>query len=378
MEMSKIVLIIQFTFALTCLLIQFYAICSARWASFESRIELGLIEEHGHYGLWSMCTYRKLIPAQVDDDGRIIIDSDCDSMDTFFTPDHPKVFISFFVICHALALIIFCSMILFRLIELYHDSWNTNSDDLEMNTTKMKRFFIIASRLMANRIQTRNDEEYYVRTQIRNKLYAISVAVLSTMLALAGALTTQQSLRDTDLLRNMAQVNYRVWRGPGFWAQMTTMIMDMLITTLIVIEVRVVFVQFHLQSAIITIEPNTIDNDETTADDNDDEIVTVINHQSIDDNFIVNPFFSNYHSNDSRLMNVTLTHKSKNSIEMTVPKMVSTPTQASMNQQSTIDGQYINSEQVRHMKNQRIQQQQQQIENLNKETAYCNPMYKDD
>lgn len=198
------------------------------------------------------------------------------------------------------------------------------------------------------------------------------------MLALAGALTPQQSLRDTDLLRNMTQVNYRVWRGPGFWAQMTTMIMDMLITTLIVIEVRVVFVQFHLQSATITIEPNTIDNDETTADDNDDEIVTVINHQSIDDNFIVNPFFSNYHSNDSRLMNVTLTHKSKNSIEMTVPKMVSTPTQASMNQQSTIDGQYINSEQVRHMKNQRIQQQQQQIENLNKETAYCNPMYKDD
>lgn len=179
MEMTKIVLIIQFTFSLTCLLIQFYALCSIRWASFESRIELGLIEEHGHYGLWSMCTYRKLIPAQVDDDGHIIMDSDCDSIDTYFIPGHPRAFISFFVICHTMALFIFCSMVSFRLIESYYDTWNNNNnsnDDLEMNTTKLKRFFIIVNRLMANRIQMQNDEEYYLRTQIRNKLYAISIA----------------------------------------------------------------------------------------------------------------------------------------------------------------------------------------------------------
>lgn len=139
-----------------------------------------MIEERGHYGLWSMCTVRPSISNVKEyndnDDEKLSFVSDCDSMDTYFTPGHSRGFIAFFVICHLLSLIVYSSLVLFRLIELYYEYWNRNDNDLEMNPNGAKRFLIIIHRLMMKRVNLCNDQEQYLRTQLRNKLYAISIA----------------------------------------------------------------------------------------------------------------------------------------------------------------------------------------------------------
>lgn len=86
----------------------------------------------------------------------------------------------------------------------------------------------------------------------------------STSLAVMFAIVHRRPLRDTDpfQINQVSALNYRVWRGSGFWAQLTTLVLDMLITSLIAIEVRVLFVLDHPISKLITrtcgSEPATI------------------------------------------------------------------------------------------------------------------------
>lgn len=125
-----------------------------------------------------MCTVRPSMSNNefTDNDDKLLFISDCDSMDTYFTPSHSRGFIAFFAICHLMSLIVYSSLVLFRLIELYYKYWNKNDNDLEMNPNGVKRFLIIIHRLMMKRVNLCNDQEQYLRTQLRNKLYAISIA----------------------------------------------------------------------------------------------------------------------------------------------------------------------------------------------------------
>jgi len=135
---------------------------------------VGLAEEHGHYGLWSICTSRLLAPAEVSDDG-LVIDhiADCEPMNTLFKPAHSRAFIAFFAVIHALALFVYTCLLALRLVEiLLQESSKSNENDLEMNQSQAKRILVLATRFLA----TKGAQEDNVKRQIRFKLYAISVA----------------------------------------------------------------------------------------------------------------------------------------------------------------------------------------------------------
>lgn len=199
------------------------------------------------------------------------------------------------------------------------------------------------------------------------------------MLALAGAITPHQALRETDIFRinQVSLTNYQVWRGPGFWAQMTTMIMDMLITTLIVLEVRCIFVLNNQQQYEIRSNENRNENN---------RLETLI------ENEIVNPFFSrdNLQTNNhtviipaknldskrpSRMVNLEMkTTGSQTTVEKPLPASPLTiATGTTSSSRSGNQPNYINSEEVRRMKNNR-----KIGANDLKETSYCNPMYNED
>lgn len=136
---------------------------------------IGLIEEHGHYGLWSICT-SKLIPAEVSDDGQVYNTvADCEPMNTFFKPTHSRAFIGLFSVVHALTLLIYTCFLSLRLVEiLLHEANKSNETDLEVNQSQTKRFLIIGTRILSAK-GARSQEEI-VKWQIRIKLYIITVA----------------------------------------------------------------------------------------------------------------------------------------------------------------------------------------------------------
>ncbi|UXI16118.1 hypothetical protein NH340_JMT02060 [Sarcoptes scabiei] len=386
MELLELILINQIIFAAIDLIIQFYAMFSVRWALFHSRAELGLIEEHGHYGLWSMCVYRKLIPAQIDDDGQPIIDEDCDLMNTFFTPGHPRAFISFFVIIHTIFLMVFGILVLLRILEIHYEKWHRNrSKDSEMNLEiRDKRWIIIAGRLLFNINEFRNNHENYLRNLIRKKLYVISVAVLSTMMALAGALTPRQSLRSTDVLYrfNVADSNYQIWHGPGFWAQMTAMIMDMLMTILIVFEVRVLFATLNRTSSTLakpevqakSYSPRASSSiiDSSSNDDNEERI----NENQTDRSIYQSISKTREQSIDLEMKSSKRsTHGKLNSNERSFNPLSSSSSSSSasssLRQKNAPTVSYVDSEHVRRLKN-----QSKQESTISKpQSFYANPIF---
>lgn len=97
-------------------------------------------------------------------------------------------------------------------------------------------------------------------------MYFFLLAAASTSLALLSAITPRKPLRESDpfQVNSVSASNYRVWRGPAFWAQLTTLIMDMLQTSLIAIHVRVLFVQ-QQQHQQITTTCSTSDNEAAAA-----------------------------------------------------------------------------------------------------------------
>lgn len=97
-------------------------------------------------------------------------------------------------------------------------------------------------------------------------MYFCPQIAASTSLALLSAITPRKPLRESDpfQVNSVSASNYRVWRGPAFWAQLTTLIMDMLQTSLIAIHVRVLFVQ-QQQHQQITTTCSTSDNEAAAA-----------------------------------------------------------------------------------------------------------------
>lgn len=157
---------------------------------------VGLIEEHGHYGLWSICTSRLLAPAEVTEDGNLIDHIvDCEGVSTFFKPAYSRACIAFFALVHAVALLLYTCLLALRLLEiLFNESKKANSEgtaesatDLEVNgQSQVKRMLVIATRFLSYRGNSRGGggagsssasaREDAVKRQLRLQLYTISVA----------------------------------------------------------------------------------------------------------------------------------------------------------------------------------------------------------
>src|SRR5699024_8264017 len=148
---------------------------------------------------------------------------------TFFKPAYSRACIAAFALFHTLALLLYTCQLALRLVEiLLQESNKSNETDLEVNQSQVKRMLIIATRFFTP-TKGAHPQEDHVKRQIRIKLYTISVAAASTALALLSAITPRKALRESDVFQanNVAVANYRSWRGPAFWAQLTTLIMDM-------------------------------------------------------------------------------------------------------------------------------------------------------
>lgn len=149
---------------------------------------VGLIEEHGHYGLFSVCTSRLLAPAEVDESDGHLIDhiSDCEPMSTFFKPAYSRACIAFFALIHALALLLYTCQLALRLVEIQlneskKESAADSATDLEDGQSQVKRMLVIATRFLSYRgsatgASSVSHQEDIVKRQIRLQLYTISVA----------------------------------------------------------------------------------------------------------------------------------------------------------------------------------------------------------
>lgn len=173
-------------------------------------------------------------------------------------------------------------------------------------------------------------------------------------------------------IANVSENNYRVWRGPGFWAQLTTMIMDMIITCLIVIEVRVLFV-LHRQLIEQDISTSSIQNSPIVPDTPDH-----------------NPFFPTNDVNPPPALPPPSTSMENNVnsrlndnqqtmilMEETRPKTIDNNSFTSniSNQQQQANNHYVDSNQVRELKRSR---HNKFIEDILQGTSYCNPMFCED
>ena len=136
---------------------------------------IGLIEEHGHYGLWSICT-NKLIPVELIDDGRMYGVANCEPMNTFFKPTHYRPLIAVFCLAHLASLFAYTFLLMIRLMEIIiQESNRYNENDLETNQSHAKRFMVISARYFTTN-QSGQSREEKVKRQIRIKLYIISLA----------------------------------------------------------------------------------------------------------------------------------------------------------------------------------------------------------
>ncbi|KAI2808290.1 hypothetical protein BLOT_006232 [Blomia tropicalis] len=393
MNLIKLIITIQILLAFLCLLIQIYALASNKWTLFESRVELGLIEEHGHYGLWSICT-NKLIPVELIDDGRMYGVANCEPMNTFFKPTHYRPLIAVFCLAHLASLFGYTFLLMIRLMEIIiQESNRYNENDLETNQSHAKRFMVISARYFTTN-QSGQSREEKVKRQIRIKLYIISLAAASTALALLSAIAPYHPLRDSDIFRinNVSSINYRSWRGSGFWAQLTTLIMDMLITSLIAIEVRVLFVLQQQQQQ--QQQNRQQQNQQSIASKRITTTCSTNDHSEFDSDVFINPFVQGDNVStmpkriissiqettsfgaQSQLNDISLTHR-------TEPKFLlpnSTDT-AIASTSSNNNHNYVNSNEVRQLKklmlnNQKSDKriQSSQLSEIGV-TAYCNPIF---
>jgi len=224
--------------------------------------------------------------------------------------------------------------------------------------------------------------------------YATLYTAASTSLALLSAITPRKPLRESDVfqINNVSATNYRMWRGPAFWAQLTTLIMDMLITSLIAIEVRVLFV-LQQQQQLITTTCSTRDNET--------RVQSVQSRESI----IVNPFFRatntteasnrlNRTDSDRHGTQANLQHEIQEtsmSVQITRPKVVASS--ASTNALSSDEyspsssqsntSRYVNSKEVRQLKKLMLRNHKEDkstrdsplVSMVSGATSYCNPMF---
>ena len=115
-----------------------------------------------------------LVPAEVDDEGHVIINADCDPLNTFFRPGHSRALIAFFAFCHSMAMLAYALLVSYRLGELFYRQ-NTIETDLEVNESSAKRLLMNITRIFSKN-HDQIMEEDYIKKQIRLKLYVISVA----------------------------------------------------------------------------------------------------------------------------------------------------------------------------------------------------------
>lgn len=109
----------------------------------------------------------------MDDDGHVILNADCDPLNTFFRPGYSRTLIATFAICHTLALLAYFVLVAYRLGELCYTKYIDS--DLEISEHRAKKILALFSRIFpidSDLIQ----EEEYIKRQIRYKLYAISGA----------------------------------------------------------------------------------------------------------------------------------------------------------------------------------------------------------
>lgn len=202
-------------------------------------------------------------------------------------------------------------------------------------------------------------------------------------------MTPRRPLRESDVFQtsNVSGINYRVWRGPAFWAQLTSLIMDMLVTSLIAIEVRVLFVLQQQQQQQITTTCSTSDNEPFSAE-----------HE-----VIVNPFFRVNSIHSPMLSPVRPerpprrgapppeTQETSLTIMATRPKVLATTAEANLGvppltsgtsspSPSNATNQYVNSKEVRQLKKLMFLSRQSDSRSRGETgtlvgTSYCNPLF---
>lgn len=144
----------------------------------------GLVEEHGHYGLWSVCS-RKVVAAEVGgSDGQLLKNMiDCQPVDTFYKPSHNRALIAAFAIVHFLVLLGYLALVALRVLELYLYKIDrklmseTPTDDLEDGdqvTRRLRRHLEGLGRSLFE--QTGRPTLKHTKLLIRVKLCVISVA----------------------------------------------------------------------------------------------------------------------------------------------------------------------------------------------------------
>lgn len=188
-------------------------------------------------------------------------------------------------------------------------------------------------------------------------------------------------LRETDLFQtaNVSIKNYRTFRGPGFFAQLLTMIIDMLLTSLIAIEVRVLLVLQQLEEEEED-EVVVVGRNNTTNTNNEETITTSYGTSDhfnvISPPFIINPFDP---------------HEGRRTASPEPPGIPMRPTSRGQQQQSPEQTSlYVNSVEVRRLKKTRTsnassaeverkeQPQAGSTTTTTKDVAYVNPTFLDE